>query len=324
MPWKSRRPRSSKTVVIMRDGGRASLRLEIPGWALLALRSSAALLLSCAFFTGFHLQAHYGLTGPRMIELGVMSASFERFCWFQQLPAARPGPTRADLERRIARQRAAELGLGTRRAAGLLLAGVIAPQWSDAADGGPASDGRLLWPVRTGVWGRGFGSGQDGYHLAVDIAGERGDEVLAAAPGIVGYAGRELRGYGNLVMLVHPGRRVTLYAHNQRNLVVAGQRVHQGQTIAELGSTGRSMGPHLHFELKHDGHNCDPLPLVHAPRTSPSVERMPQVGSIAWPDGAPRPRQVRCHVRRVHPDGDEAEEPLVGSESQPEGAARPG
>ncbi|MEZ4287710.1 MAG: M23 family metallopeptidase [Polyangiales bacterium] len=77
--------------------------------------------------------------------------------------------------------------------------------------------------------------------------GKIGWNVRAAAPGIVGYAGDGIRGYGNTVLVIHPGGWVTMYAHNSVNFVVAGQRVDKGSILAEVGSTGISRGPHVHF-----------------------------------------------------------------------------
>jgi murein DD-endopeptidase MepM/ murein hydrolase activator NlpD len=160
---------------------------------------------------------------------------------------------------------------------------------------------------------RGFGSGENGHHLAVDIDGERGADVLAAAPGIVGYVGHELRGYGNMVLLIHAGGLVTLYGHNQRLYVLPGERVEQGQAIAELGSTGHSMGPHLHFELIHDGRNCDPLALFR-PTASDLPARMPAITPSVWQPDQARPDAVRCKRRVPHPHHDEDDAALGVSE----------
>jgi murein DD-endopeptidase MepM/ murein hydrolase activator NlpD len=221
----------------------------------------------------------------------------------------KPAPTRREIERKLARERAERLGLGDRPSAVTLLLGVVSPEQRDEAERGRIGDGSLLWPVRGGYFGRGYGSGQDGYHLAVDISGEPGAEVVAAAPGLVGYSGKELSGYGNVVLIIHPGGRVTLYAHNRKNLVIAGERVTQGQPIAELGSTGRSMGPHLHFELKHAGRNCDPMPLMKMKGATPSPNaQMPLFTSIAWAPKAERPEALRCAPRRMHPSSAGEEE----------------
>jgi murein DD-endopeptidase MepM/ murein hydrolase activator NlpD len=86
---------------------------------------------------------------------------------------------------------------------------------------------------------------------------------VAAAPGVVTYAGWNDGGYGNLVEITHPDGSVTLYAHNHRVLVSLGQRVNQGQQVAEMGSTGRSTGPHLHFEVHPAGSGAvNPIALL--------------------------------------------------------------
>ncbi|RAQ40206.1 peptidase M23, partial [Arthrospira sp. O9.13F] len=104
-------------------------------------------------------------------------------------------------------------------------------------------------------WGR--------MHRGIDIAGPVGTPILAAAPGVVIFSGWNSGGYGNLVELEHPDGSVTLYAHNHRNLVSKGQKVTQGQLIAEMGSTGFSTGPHLHFEIHPTGNGAvNPMALL--------------------------------------------------------------
>ena len=98
-------------------------------------------------------------------------------------------------------------------------------------------------------------------HHGVDIAAPPGTEVRATAAGRVIYSGW-LPNYGNTVMVEHAGGYVSLYAHNDSNVVETGQRVDQGQTIARVGSTGRATGPHLHFELRLKGNPIDPDPIV--------------------------------------------------------------
>jgi murein DD-endopeptidase MepM/ murein hydrolase activator NlpD len=97
-------------------------------------------------------------------------------------------------------------------------------------------------------------------HKGIDIAGPIGTPIMAAATGIVTFAGWNSGGYGNLVEIEHPDGSLTRYAHNHRILVSPGQEVIQGQLIAEMGSTGNSTGPHLHFELYPPGDDAaDPL-----------------------------------------------------------------
>ena len=205
-----------------------------------------------------------------------------------------------DTQRR-ARPIARRIGLGTREAASHLLRGRVQASWIRAAGGRrDRLPGSLRWPVTNGRFVRGYGSGEGGYHLAVDIAGDIGWNVRAAAPGIVGYSGNEVRGYGNMVLVVHPGGWVTMYAHNSVNFVVAGQRVPRGAVLAELGSTGISRGPHVHFELIHAGQNCDPAHLFR-PGIRHRGGRLTPIEPVHWTDPEGRPRAVRCAPRRRHP-----------------------
>ena len=90
-------------------------------------------------------------------------------------------------------------------------------------------------------------------HRGVDVAGPVGTPIVAAGAGVVERAGWNSGGYGNLVEIRHPDGSMTRYAHNNRLNVSAGQTVRQGQQIAEMGSTGYSTGPHLHFEIHQSG-----------------------------------------------------------------------
>lgn len=97
------------------------------------------------------------------------------------------------------------------------------------------------------------GAHHDGY----DLAAPYGAPIHAAKTGRVAFAGW-LGGYGKAVILVHPGGWSTLYGHASRILVKVGQRVKAGAIIARVGSTGRSTGPHLHYELRYHGVPVDP------------------------------------------------------------------
>ena len=97
----------------------------------------------------------------------------------------------------------------------------------------------------------------------VDITGKAGDPVLAAASGVVSYAGAGLRGYGNLVVLRHNATFLSVYAHNSRILVKEKQTVAKGQKIAEMGSTDAE-SPRLHFEIRRQGKPADPQKFLPA------------------------------------------------------------
>ncbi len=120
-----------------------------------------------------------------------------------------------------------------------------------------ASSGGFVWPVSGPItspfgwrWGR--------MHEGIDIGVGFGTPIHAAAAGTVIYAGW-MGGYGNLVVIDHGGGLSTAYGHQQRIDVSSGQRVAQGQAIGEVGSTGHSFGPHLHFEVRVNGSPVDPL-----------------------------------------------------------------
>lgn len=108
------------------------------------------------------------------------------------------------------------------------------------------------WPAQ-GVFTSGYGWRWGRMHRGIDIAGPIGTPIFAAAPGVVDYADWNAGGYGYLVDIRHPDGSLTRYAHNNRLLVREGQKVRQGQQIAEMGSTGYSTGPHLHFEIHPSG-----------------------------------------------------------------------
>jgi len=111
---------------------------------------------------------------------------------------------------------------------------------------------RFISPAR-GVLTSGYGPRWGRMHRGIDIAGPVGTTIMASAPGVVASAGWNSGGYGNLVEVLHPDGSLTLYAHNSRIVARRGQQVQQGQKIAEMGSTGRSTGPHVHFEIHPAG-----------------------------------------------------------------------
>jgi murein DD-endopeptidase MepM/ murein hydrolase activator NlpD len=133
----------------------------------------------------------------------------------------------------------------------------------DLTESGGASDGRLpLYPVR-GTISSDFGNrkdpidGKTRFHYGIDLAANEGSHVRACLPGRV-LTSEYHKGYGNMVVLEHAQGFTTLYAHNQKNLVRKGDWVKQGTPIARLGSSGRSTGPHLHFEVKRHGRHLNP------------------------------------------------------------------
>lgn len=125
----------------------------------------------------------------------------------------------------------------------------------------------VLRPVEGGWISSGFGrrrdpfTGRPALHTGVDFAGRPNSAVVAAGAGVVTRAGRH-RGYGNLIEIDHGNGYVSRYGHNASNLVTTGVRVKAGQVIALMGSTGRSTGSHLHFEVLQDGRPVNPTRLV--------------------------------------------------------------
>ena len=118
------------------------------------------------------------------------------------------------------------------------------------------SAGRFDWPVRGRVTSR-FGPRNKVHHDGIDIAAADGSAVLAAAGGKVIFADR-LSGYGNVVIVEHRQGFTTVYAHNRINLVAKGKMVTRGERVATVGSSGRSSGPHLHFEIRKANVARDP------------------------------------------------------------------
>src|SRR3984885_4952558 len=122
-------------------------------------------------------------------------------------------------------------------------------------------------PVREGYISSYFGermdpfNGEQAMHKGVDFATDAGADVLAVASGIVTWSGPR-EGYGNLVEINHGNGYTTRYAHNARTLVSVGDTVERGQAVAVVGSTGRSTGPHVHFEVLRDGTQIDPMASV--------------------------------------------------------------
>lgn len=99
------------------------------------------------------------------------------------------------------------------------------------------------------------------FHSGIDLANKTGTPVYASASGIVIFSGYN-GSYGRMVMISHGQGYTTVYAHNSSNLVKVGDRVSKGEQIATIGSTGRSTGPHLHFEIRENGNAIDPLTLL--------------------------------------------------------------
>lgn len=104
-------------------------------------------------------------------------------------------------------------------------------------------------------------TGKQDFHDGLDFAGKKGSEVIVVGDGVVSWAGKRT-GYGNLIEINHGNGYTTRYGHNQRHLVKVGEKVKKGQQIALMGSTGRSTGPHVHFEVLQNGKTVNPSKYI--------------------------------------------------------------
>lgn len=136
----------------------------------------------------------------------------------------------------------------------------------------------LAWPVRGRIV-RGFGVQPSGTRNdGVDIAAAEGTPVMAVEDGVVTYAGGDLPGYGNMLLVTHPDGYVSVYANNQLLLAAVGATVHRGQPIATVGHTGGGAEARLHFQLRAGERPVDPEPLL---------EPLPTVMASLAPDEPP-------------------------------------
>ncbi len=118
-------------------------------------------------------------------------------------------------------------------------------------DYGHLGTGRFLWPVPNFYKvSSHFGQRGRRHHDGIDIPAPKGTPIVAVDSGVVIYSDNGIRGYGNMIVLSHGDDVFTVYAHNTKNKVDKGEKVKKGETIALVGNTGRSTGPHLHFEIR--------------------------------------------------------------------------
>jgi murein DD-endopeptidase MepM/ murein hydrolase activator NlpD len=157
----------------------------------------------------------------------------------------------------------------------------VAPATAAVPQPLPLSGGKFLWPVSGKIISR-FGAKQGGLHNdGINIAAPRGTPVRATENGVVAYAGNELRGFGNLLLIRHADGWVSAYAHNETLLVKRGDRVQRGQTIAHVGATGNVSSPQLHFELRRGANAVDPLSVLGSQNAA--------LSRAAAPDAPPDP-----------------------------------
>lgn len=138
----------------------------------------------------------------------------------------------------------------------------IAPKYASYKNIGT----QVEWPLKAVIsskfgWRKDPFTSENKFHSGVDLAAENGTEINAALSGKV-IMSCKMEDYGNVVAVDHGHGIVTLYAHNEKNLVKVGDEVRKGSPIALVGSTGRSTGPHLHFEVRKDGIKIDPLKFM--------------------------------------------------------------
>jgi len=116
----------------------------------------------------------------------------------------------------------------------------------------------FIWPVEGKITDV-FEGSESKRHQAIDIACSIGTPIKASNAGTVIYSNNTIKGYGNLVIIRHSEEYVTVYAHNQVNLVEEKTWVEKGQSIGKVGQTGRASGPHLHFEIRRNNKAMDPM-----------------------------------------------------------------
>jgi len=132
----------------------------------------------------------------------------------------------------------------------------------------------LSWPLKKVQVTSNFGERGGDPHEGIDLRASTGTPVFAAHEGLVLYSGSGISGYGKLVVLKSSSGISTVYGHHSRLFVRKGQRVRRGQRIALSGSTGRSSGPHVHFEVRLGLKPVDPMKLIRMPRVELPSRRL--------------------------------------------------
>ena len=133
-----------------------------------------------------------------------------------------------------------------------------------SVDGGAVGIGYFIWPTNNHFLS-GFDYSPATNHYGIDLDGETGDPIYASDNGVVVYAGWNDYGYGNMVVIDHGGGWQSLYGHLSQIGVECGANVYQGQVIGLMGSTGKSTGSHLHFELMSGDTKVNPFSYLPAP-----------------------------------------------------------
>ena len=141
---------------------------------------------------------------------------------------------------------------------------VLGPGACDAISGGAVGYGAFIWPSNKHYLS-GFDYAPNANHWGIDIAGNEGEGVYASDAGVIVYAGWNNYGYGNMILIDHGGGFQSLYAHLSGLNVGCGQSVGQGDVIGAIGTTGRSSGSHLHFEIMTSSYKANPWDLLPPP-----------------------------------------------------------
>lgn len=142
--------------------------------------------------------------------------------------------------------------------------GLNVPETQRQANSATSQNTSYIWPVSNINVSSPFGYRTGRLHAGIDLRAPRGTPIKASSRGKVLFSGRKT-GYGKVVIIAHAGGIETVYAHNSRNLVNAGQRVKKGSVIAKIGRTGNATGYHVHFELRRRGKAINPnryLPAI--------------------------------------------------------------
>jgi murein DD-endopeptidase MepM/ murein hydrolase activator NlpD len=141
---------------------------------------------------------------------------------------------------------------------------VLGPGACDAVSGGAVGYGTFIWPANKHYLS-GFDYSPNANHWGIDIAGNEGEGVYATDAGVIVYAGWNNYGYGNMILIDHGGGFQSLYAHLSGLNVGCGQSVGQGDVIGAIGTTGRSSGSHLHFEIMTSSYKINPWDVLPPP-----------------------------------------------------------
>lgn len=219
-------------------------RLSLLQSHVMRLDALGSRLADAAELEGFEFESPPGLGGPRE-DLGSVSGggeqpSFPQFDFFSEVDELERA-----LQDRHTQLTALETLLRNRRLE------------EQALPAGAPTIGDGTWVSSLYGYRSDPLTGAREFHQGVDFAGKLGTMVTAVADGIVIWAAPS-HAYGNLVEISHGNGYVTKYAHNKRNLVSVGQKVEKGEVIALMGNSGRSTGPHVHFEVVKNGKNVNP------------------------------------------------------------------